>query len=87
MNKIIEKINESSKIALSFHTSPDGDSLGSSLAFLQGLRTLGKEVYIVCKEDMPKTFKFLPYSNEIINSCDVVKEGTDIFIVLDCGNL
>lgn len=87
MNKIIEKINESSKIALSFHTSPDGDSLGSSLAFLQGLRTLGKEVYIVCKEDMPKTFKFLPYSNEIINSCDVVKEGTDIFVVLDCGNL
>ena len=87
MNKIIEKINESSKIALSFHTSPDGDSIGSSLAFLQGLRTLGKEVYIVCKEDMPKTFKFLPYSDEITGTCDVVKDGTDILIVLDCGNL
>lgn len=87
MNKIIEKINESSKIALSFHTSPDGDSIGSSLAFLQGLRTLGKEVYIVCKEDMPKTFKFLPCSDEITSTCDVVKDGTDILIVLDCGNL
>ena len=40
MNKIIKKINESSKIDLRFYTSPDGDSLGSSMAFLQGLRTL-----------------------------------------------
>ena len=87
MNNILDKIKESSKIALSFHTSPDGDSLGSSLAFLQGLRTLGKEVYIVCKEEMPKTFKFLPYSDEITGTCDVVKDGTDILIVLDCGNL
>ena len=39
INKIINKIQESNSIGmLSFHTSPDGDSLGSALALLQILR-------------------------------------------------
>ena len=87
MNDILQTIQGSKKIGISFHTSPDGDSLGSSLGLLQGVRKLGKDAYIICIEDMPETFKFLPYNNEIENSDGSVLEGTDCVIILDCGNV
>lgn len=86
INDIIELINGSSKIALSFHISPDGDSTGSSLALMQGLRSIGKEVYIVSKEATPKSLGFLPFSSEIDGNQSTIKQGTDLFIILDCGN-
>ncbi|MBU5482788.1 bifunctional oligoribonuclease/PAP phosphatase NrnA [Clostridium sp. MSJ-11] len=86
MNNILKIIKESKKIAISFHTSPDGDSLGSSLGLLQGIRKLNKFAYILCKESIPDNFTFLPYSNEVIESTGNVLEGTDCVIVLDCGN-
>ena len=36
INSVIDKIKESNKIAVTFHTSPDGDSLGSSTALTFG---------------------------------------------------
>lgn len=86
MNDILKIIKESKKIAISFHTSPDGDSLGSSLGLLQGLRKLNKFAYLLCKEGIPDNFIFLPCSNEVIESTGKVLEGTDCVIVLDCGN-
>ncbi|MHC1683193.1 MAG: bifunctional oligoribonuclease/PAP phosphatase NrnA [Clostridiaceae bacterium] len=87
LQDIINKINESSKIALSFHTSPDGDSTGSSLALMQGLRSIGKNAYIVSKEAVPSSYKFLPFSNEITGEIKKVQNDTDLFIILDCGNV
>lgn len=86
MNQILKKIKESKKIAVSFHTSPDGDSIGSSLGLVLGLRTLGKEVYIVSKERTPDNLSFLPCAEEVgINPA--VLEDTDLIVVLDCGNV
>ena len=59
-NKILDLIKESRKIALTFHVSPDGDSIGSTLALYQGISSLNKDVYIISKEDIPEDFKFLP---------------------------
>ena len=86
MNQILKKIKESKKIAVSFHTSPDGDSIGSSLGLLIGLRALGKEVYIVSKEQAPENLKFLPCAEEVGITTDVL-EHTDLIVILDCGNL
>lgn len=87
MNQIINSIKEYRKIAITFHTSPDGDSLGSSLALMQGLRDFGKDAYIVCKETISETYSWLPYANEIDGNCGDITEETDCIIVLDCGNL
>ncbi|WP_142415245.1 DHH family phosphoesterase [Hathewaya massiliensis] len=87
LNKIVDKIKNSNKIGITFHTSPDGDSLGSSLALLQILRKLDKESYIICKENIPEIFKFLPNSEEISSEISTPKEETDLIIVLDCGNI
>jgi bifunctional oligoribonuclease and PAP phosphatase NrnA len=86
INDIVNKIKLFKKIAITFHTSPDGDSIGSALALLIGLRKLGKEVYIISKEVIPQNFLFLPYSNEINGEIIEPLEDTECVIVLDCGD-
>jgi phosphoesterase RecJ-like protein len=87
MNNILKRIKESNRIAITFHESPDGDSLGSSLALMQGLRKIGKEVYILSKEKTPEAFMFLPCSEEIEGlNCETIF-GTECVIVLDCGDV
>lgn len=87
LKEIIEMIMKSNKIGITFHESPDGDSLGSSLSLLNALRSINKCVYIICKENIPETFSFLPLSEEIDGSCSKLLEGTDCVIALDCGNI
>ena len=58
INDIVQKIITLKKFAITFHTSPDGDSLGSALALLIGLRKLKKDVCIISKEIIPQTFSF-----------------------------
>lgn len=87
MNDILNSIRNSSILAVSFHVSPDGDSLGGSLALAQGLRKLGKKIYILSKEAIPEDFKYLPYSSEICGENTYVPQDVQCFIVLDCGDL
>ncbi|CAM3750549.1 bifunctional oligoribonuclease/PAP phosphatase NrnA [Hathewaya histolytica] len=87
ISKVVDYIKNPNKIGITFHTSPDGDSLGSSLALLQILRKLNKESYIICKERIPDNFRFLPYSEEITGKVTVPLKGTECIIVLDCGNI
>ena len=83
---IIDIIEKSKKIGVSFHQSPDGDSLGSATALVQGLRALSKEAYIISKEVIPDTFNYLNCAEEITGNNDCVREGTDLVIVVDCGD-
>lgn len=86
--KDIKKIIiEANKIGITYHTSPDGDAIGSALGLLNGLRELGKEVYIISKDTLPEDFSYLHYSEEINGTITEPTEGTDLVIVLDCGNL
>jgi phosphoesterase RecJ-like protein len=86
ISDIVDKIKLFKKIAITFHTSADGDSLGSALALLIGLRKLKKEVYIISKEVIPETFLFLPHSDEIHGETSEPLQDTECVIVLDCGD-
>jgi len=86
MNDILNEIRRSSRIAISFHISPDGDSLGSALALRQGLIKLGKEAYIISKEVPPFNLTFLPGSGSIDGKTTTVLPCTDVVIILDCGD-
>lgn len=46
-------------------STPDGDSIGSALALMLSLRKLGKEVTVVCTEEVPVYLRFLPFTNLI----------------------
>ncbi|WP_373899625.1 DHH family phosphoesterase [Haloimpatiens sp. FM7315] len=87
MEDIIYTIKNSKNIVITFHESPDGDSIGSSLALMQGLKKLHKNVQIISKESVPKYLSFLPFSIEINGYSNEIPANTDCVIVVDCGDV
>lgn len=87
MSKIISELSNHKKIAITFHVSPDGDSIGASLGLLYGLKSINKDVYILSKEPIPDIFSFLPNADEIDGKTSSLSEDTDLLITLDCGNV
>lgn len=87
IDKIISVLMKSNKIFVTFHQSPDGDSLGSSLALVNGLRSINKSASIVSKEAIPENFLFLNLSNEIDGNIKDVPSDVDCLVTLDCGNI
>lgn len=84
---VSKKILDAKKIGITFHASPDGDAIGSSLALLNGLKSLGKDAYIVSKEEIPQNLKSLPLGETVDGLTEKPLEGTDLVIVVDCGNV
>lgn len=84
--EIANKILNSNKIAITFHASPDGDAIGSGLGLLNGLRILGKDIYIISKEEVPKNLSFLSCAEEITGELVEPTKDTDLLILVDCGD-
>lgn len=59
------------RFVLLCHAFPDGDTIGSAAALCEGLRQLGKQVYIRCPHDIPKKFAGLTKG---LLSCDFAEE-------------
>lgn len=72
-------INESQHIVVCCHKSPDGDAIGSSLAWAEYLRTLGKEPVVVVPDAYPDFLQWLPNSEKIVRYDRRQAEG-DAFI-------
>jgi len=87
IDDILDIIFKSSRIAITFHVSPDGDSIGSALALSRGLKKLGKDVYIISNENASDTFSYLNGIDEIDGLNNYVDRDTQCLIVLDCGDL
>ena len=85
--KIIEG---SQKILLHCHISPDGDSIGSTLAMYHALKNMGKDVTAIWGDSGPvQQFSFLPGFNEIVNKhyFEVGPENFDLFIIQDSASI
>ena len=48
------------RMALIAHVSPDGDTVGATLALRLAFLSLGKAVDVVCDGDVPRSMQFLP---------------------------
>ena len=86
MFNFLEIISKKKKIGVACHTFPDGDALGSVHAMVLGLRKAGFDAYILSKDKVLDTLRFLPLTEETDASDSEVKPGTDLVIVLDCGS-
>lgn len=86
-NDVIEAIVNSKNIGISFHTSPDGDALGSALALMLALKKIGKNTYIVSRDEVPEIYRFLPYYEYASKMIEKVQDDTDTVLILDCGNV
>lgn len=87
MRDVISELKAYNNIAITYHTSPDGDALGSALALLRALKKIGKKVYIVSKDKISDTFSYLNFSSDITGDVCNVKDGTECLVTLDCGNV
>ena len=75
--QIVEAIKNSQELLVLSHVNPDGDCVGSLLAFAMAMKKMGKNAQIVLQDPVPKIFNFLPDSNKIKNEIT----GTRDFII------
>ncbi len=79
-------LEEYNSILIFTHVRPDGDAIGSTLAWQRALELAGKEVNIFCPDDIPLKYAFLPGSelfNKYIESCS----KNHLVFVIDCSDL
>lgn len=63
---LINTIQNASKIVVTAHKSPDGDSIGSSLAFYHLCKKWGKEVVVVHPDAAPDYLGWVPGAEDIV---------------------
>ena len=85
MNKLLEAIRDSERIAIAGHIRPDGDCVGSALGLRQYIAENypGKEITVFLEEVNPK-FRFLSGISEIHSEPD--GENYDLMIAVDCSD-
>lgn len=81
LDDIKNEIEKAKTIIIETHESPDGDAIGSSLAMMLALKSIGKEVDVVIPT-YARTFKFLPGADEILSEGRNIQY--DLGIALDC---
>lgn len=75
------------RILFFMHVSPDGDSIGSSLALVHALRKIGREAVIVGVDPIPRIYQFLPDWDRYLLPWEQVEGEWDLSCFLDCGDL
>lgn len=78
--QLVELVKQASSVLVLTHAHPDGDALGSSLAFKLGLEKLGKQVTVAAGGKIPETFSFLPGFESLENEFVANK---DLLVIID----
>lgn len=88
MNNSIEQIREAlekaESVIIAAHTNPDGDAIGSVLAFSNALNNMGKKVYALL-EDYAEKYSCVP-GKEFVYTGNYEDLTADVFLSLDCGD-
>ena len=84
---ILDAVVDASVIAISGHTSPDGDALGSVLGLGLALRAhfpLKRVVFLLAdKAEVPRIYRFMKGADDLIPAASF-DEDPDLFISVDC---
>ncbi len=86
--EIIKKIEEAQNILIVSHIGPDGDTIGSTIAFATIINDNfpGKNVHFVIQHKIPDVYKFLPnVNNAILTNREVPISCYDLAIAIDCA--
>ena len=92
-NSLDEVLKSSHRVAVITHVNPDGDAIGSSLAFSQLLRKLGHDVEVMVSNDFPEFLAWMPGASTIhiydkdVDSCNQILDNTDCVVMLDFNHL
>jgi len=88
LEKIAEILKNNDNFVIFTHSYPDGDGIGSSIAFYRLLLNMGKKAEMVCDSEMPYQYGFLPYINKVINNIsDISFKNKYTAVFLDCADI
>lgn len=86
LSRIVDALRARQRFAISSHTRPDGDSIGSQLALAYALRVMGKEVTVVNADvALPNLMAFPGVSD--IRIAPTADWTFDASIIMECGDL
>ncbi len=66
ISKVEELLNQSNKIVITTHVSPDGDAIGSSLGLYHYLSEQGNDVTVVVPNEFPAFLKWVDGAKDIL---------------------
>ena len=80
-----DKLQSANNIVVTAHVNPDGDAIGSSLALMLILKSMGKHVRVLLDDDIPLNFAILPHINDIEHPVELTETEiqADLLVVLD----
>ena len=85
LDEILKDIQKSDSFMITAHDNPDGDAVGSCLAFATMLKEIGKERIDILFKEYPPIYQNLP-NVDLIKS-EASQDVYDMAIVLDCPDL
>lgn len=66
VRQVRKLLEESERIVITCHKSPDGDAIGSSLGLARALSNIGKETKVVTPDRPPRNLRCLPGIKDIV---------------------
>lgn len=87
VEEILAALKAAKRILIGTHEHPDGDALGSSLAFYHVLKGQGKEVTIYVPDPAADFYSFLPGLDVITNTKPTDTSTYDVILLLDYTQL
>ncbi|MDH4157027.1 MAG: DHH family phosphoesterase, partial [candidate division Zixibacteria bacterium] len=88
MAEIAAFLKAARRIMVASHVDPDGDALGTQLAFAAYARHLGKDVFLVRDGDIPEKYRFLPDIADIRHVSEFADDfRVDTALVLECPDI
>ena len=86
VDEIMRVINKGEQFLVVSHSRPDGDAVGSMLAFGELLRQLGKQADLVTADRVPAVYQQLPGA-DAVRTANTVQGPYDAAILLECDGV
>lgn len=87
MKKIKKLIESNDEFIILPHKSPDGDAIGSSVAFKKALENNGKKGYIVLDDDIPLNLQFLSVEKYSLEAFNQLPHQAKVVIAIDSSDV
>lgn len=88
INSLVKKIQAAQSIILTTHKQCDGDGLGAQLGLFHALKKMGKNVRVLCVDEVPKKYRFLEPEKflEIYEGPHAPIGPTDLALIFDTND-
>jgi bifunctional oligoribonuclease and PAP phosphatase NrnA len=86
LNRVLEVLKQGERFLVCSHARPDGDAVGSMLAFGMLLEQMGKKADLVTADQVPVLYRRLPGAEKIRSALDV-RGPYDAAILLECDSM